>query len=53
MMVIDQDGVGRLEGFLAQEPSAGVLQCLGFHCIEALAHGRETEIGAVGDDGGE
>ena len=53
VMVIDQDGVGRLERGVAQEPSAGVLQRLGGERVDALAHGGEAEIGAMRDQGGE
>jgi hypothetical protein len=53
MMVIDQNGVGRFDRGVAQEPSAGVLQGLGRERVHALAHGGEAEIGAVRDQGGE
>ena len=53
VMVIDQNGVGRLERGVAQEPSAGVLQRLGGEAVDALAHRGETEVGAVRDQGGE
>ena len=53
VMVIDQNGVGRLERGVAQEPSAGVLQRLGGEGVDALAHRGETEVGAVPDQGGE
>ena len=53
MMVIDQDGVGRLERGLAQEPPAGVLQRRCSEAVDALAHGGEAEVGAVRDQGGE
>ena len=38
---------------LAQEPAAGILQLFGGDGIDALRHGGEAEIGAVGDEGGE
>src|SRR4051794_28844538 len=53
VMVIDQNGVGRFDRGVAQEPSAGVLQGLGGERVDALAHGGEAEIGAVRDQGGE
>ena len=53
MMVVDQDGVCGLEGVVAQEPSAGVLQHLRREIIDALAHGRQPEVGAMRDQGGE
>ena len=51
-MVIDQDRVRRLECRFAQEPAAGILQLFGGDGIDALRHGGEAEIGAVGDQGG-
>ena len=53
VMVIDQDRVRRLECRFAQEPAAGILQLFGGDGIDALRHGGEAEIGAVGDQGGE
>jgi hypothetical protein len=51
--MVDQDGVGRLDCGLAQEPSAGVLQDVGSERVDALAHGGQAEVGAVGDQGGQ
>ena len=53
MMVIDQDGVGRLDRGVTQEPSAGVLQRLRREGIDALAHGGQAEVRAVRDHRGE
>src|SRR3954452_3772634 len=53
VVVIDQDSVGRLERGVAQEPSAGVLQRFSGKGIDALAHGGEAKIGAVGDQSSE
>jgi len=53
VVVIDQDGGGRLERGRAQEPAAGVLQGIGGQRVDALTHGGEAEVGAVGDQGGE
>ena len=53
MVVIDQDGVGRLERGVAQEPPAGVLQRRSGEAVDALAHGGEAEVGAVRDQSGE
>jgi hypothetical protein len=51
--MVDQDRVGRLERRLAQEPAAGVLQLLGGDGIDALRHGGQAEVGAVGDQAGQ
>src|SRR5271157_3203591 len=53
MMVIDKDGVGGLEGGVAQEPTAGVLQGFGGDAIDTLAHRGEAKVGPMGDQGGE
>ena len=53
MVVIDEDGVGCREGFIAQKPSAGVLQHFRREVVDALAHRSEAEIGAVGNQRGE
>ena len=53
MVMVDQDCVGRLDGGLAHEPAADVLQLPGCDAVDALAHGGKTEIRAVGDERGE
>jgi hypothetical protein len=57
-MVVDQDGVGRLGGFLAQKPLAAVPRRLCFQRIDALAHAARPRLGpcaragqAASDDG--
>ena len=52
-MIIDQDRVGGLERRLAHEPAIDVLELLGGELVDALAHGGEAKIGAVGDHDGE
>ena len=52
MVVVDHDRVRGLDGGWPQEPAAGVLQGIGGERVDALAHGGEAEVGAVGDQGG-
>ena len=47
MVVVDQDRVGSLEGFVAQEPLAHVLQHVDRDAGRTLAHGRDAQVRAV------
>ena len=53
VVMVHQDGVGRFDGGLAQEPSAGILQGVGGERVDALAHGGQAEVDAVGNQGGQ
>ena len=51
VVMVDQHRAGRLERRLAQEPAADILEPIGGDGIDALGHGGQAEIGAVGDNG--
>lgn len=53
MVVVDQGGIGGLEGFLSQEPLAHILQHVDGDAGRALAHGRDAEVRAVRDESGQ
>ena len=52
-MLVDHDRTGGLECRVAQKPAAGLLQHFGSHGADALRHGGEAEIGAVGNQRGQ
>ena len=53
VVMLDDLGIGGLQGGVAHQPAGGQLEIRGGQVLDAVAHGGQAEVGAVGDQGGE
>ena len=53
MKVLDNLSIGCLHGGFAHQPVRGLLEVGGRQVLDAVAHGGQAEVGAVGDQGGQ